>query len=76
MKKKINQDVIKKNFKAAIALTVVAIGDGYLMIRQFDPFMVLAEMVLVGCAVGQWVIYSNIKMHYDIQNGNISIEEN
>jgi hypothetical protein len=50
----------------AIAASVVAALDGFVMVSTFTPIMVLIEMLLVACATLQWTLYFNIKTRLEL----------
>ncbi len=64
-KKSPTEQQLKKQKYAAIMLAIVAVLDGYVMISNFSPMMVLCEIGLVACAILQWNSYSNLKIRME-----------
>ncbi len=52
---------------AAVILTICAVLDAYVLLRNFDASYVLVEILLVACAVLQWSIYLSIQTQLDIK---------
>lgn len=57
----------KKQFRLAVVATLVAVGDGVVMVFADNRLMILLEIVLVFCAVLQWSLYFNTQMLIDLR---------
>ena len=67
MKKCPTEKQKKRQLLIAMLITLAAIMDGIVLVINFNPTVVLCEIVLASCAVLQWSIYYNIQTRIDIE---------